>query len=114
MPQDRFGLELTTHSTEAAEHYVEGLDKLAAFNLGPDLAFDAAIAADPQFALPHVALANYRLYLGDAAAAKAGAEQALELAGAATPREQRQVQIVHHMIYQEPTKARPLRNAVSS
>jgi tetratricopeptide (TPR) repeat protein len=111
MPEDRFGLELTTHSTEAAQHYVEGLDKLAAFNLGPDIEFDAAIAADPQFALPHVALANYRLYLGDAVAAKAGAVRALELAAAATPREQRQAQIVHHMIHQEPTKARPLMRA---
>ena len=30
--EDRFGLDLTTTSQGAAEHYVEGLDRLASFN----------------------------------------------------------------------------------
>jgi len=56
--QDRYGLPLSTGSAEAAEAYREGVDLMLSAWPGAAEAFDRAIAADPDFALAHVARAR--------------------------------------------------------
>jgi Tfp pilus assembly protein PilF len=56
--QDRYGLPLSTASSEAAEAYRDGIDLMLSAWPGAAEAFDRAIAADPDFALAHVARAR--------------------------------------------------------
>ncbi|MFX7705243.1 hypothetical protein ABTJ74_19605, partial [Acinetobacter baumannii] len=53
--EDRYGLLLSTSSSEAAVAYREGVDLLLAAWTGAAEAFDRAIAIDPDFALAHIA-----------------------------------------------------------
>jgi Tfp pilus assembly protein PilF len=56
--QDRYGLPLSTVSSEAAEAYRDGVDLMLSAWPGAAEAFDRAIAADPDFALAHVTRAR--------------------------------------------------------
>jgi hypothetical protein len=58
MLQDRYGLALSTSSEAAAAAYRDGIDLMLAAWLGAEEALDAAIAADPGFALAHAARAR--------------------------------------------------------
>jgi len=58
MEEDRYGLPLSTTSTEAAAAYREGIDLLLAFWPGATDAFERAIVLDPDFALAHAARAR--------------------------------------------------------
>jgi hypothetical protein len=80
MFRDRYGLDLTTSSQDAADAYVRGIDAALAFNSGAEDALRQAIAADPGFALAHVALARQLQLAADPAAARHR-----ELAEAAAP-----------------------------
>ncbi|MEQ8815105.1 MAG: tetratricopeptide repeat protein [Thalassobaculum sp.] len=64
MPQDRYGNSLSTSSDAARDAYVAGVDRLLAAQPGVEQAFEAAIAADPDFALAHMALARTRQAMG--------------------------------------------------
>jgi hypothetical protein len=55
--QDRYGLALST-SSEAAAAYRDGIDLMLSAWPGAAEAFDAAIAADSDFALAHAARAR--------------------------------------------------------
>jgi tetratricopeptide (TPR) repeat protein len=68
---DRYGLELTTSSDAAARAYAQGLDLQLAAWPGAAEAFDRAIAADPDFALAHIARGRVHFTYAEAAAAKA-------------------------------------------
>jgi Tfp pilus assembly protein PilF len=70
--QDRYGLTLSTTSEEAASAYREGVDLLLAAWPGAAEAFDRAIAADPDFALAHIARARIHTFYqqGDVARKK--------------------------------------------
>ena len=71
--QDRYGLTLSTASAEAASAYREGVDLLLAAWPGAAEAFERAIAADPDFALAHIARARIHTFYqqGDVARKKA-------------------------------------------
>lgn len=71
--QDRYGLTLSTPSSGAAEAYREGIDLLLSAWTGAAEAFDRAIAADPEFALAHIARARIHTFYqqGDVARKKA-------------------------------------------
>jgi hypothetical protein len=71
--QDRYGLNLSTASSVAAEAYRDGIDLLLSAWTGAAEAFDRSIAADPEFALSHIARARiHTLYQqGDIARKKA-------------------------------------------
>jgi Tfp pilus assembly protein PilF len=71
--QDRYGLAISTASSEAAAAYREGVDLLLAGWPGAAEAFERAIAADPDFALAHVARARIHTFYqqGDIARKKA-------------------------------------------
>lgn len=58
MLTDRYGLALSTTSAAARDAYVEGVDLLLTVYPGAAAAFDRAIAADPGFALAHIARAR--------------------------------------------------------
>lgn len=71
--QDRYGLTLSTTSDEAAAAYREGVDLLLAGWTGAAEAFESAVAADPDFALAHIARARIHTFYqqGDVARKKA-------------------------------------------
>ena len=56
--EDRYGLKLSTTSDAAASAYCEGVDLMLSAWTGATDAFDRAIAADPDFALPLIARAR--------------------------------------------------------
>src|SRR5260221_544596 len=81
---DRFGLPLTTQSAQAAESYGRGVDLLLSANTGGEALLDAALTADPEFALAHIARAplcqmRARIETGDVAAGAREVERALAL-----------------------------------
>ena len=55
---DRFGLPLTTQSPQAAANYNRAVDLMLSANTGAEPLLDAALAADPDFALAHIARAR--------------------------------------------------------
>ncbi|MBI3197614.1 MAG: tetratricopeptide repeat protein [Rhodospirillales bacterium] len=91
MLQDRYGNDLSTTSTAARDAYLAGVESLMAATPGMDTAFQAAVTADDGFALGHISLARAKQLLGRGHEAKAPLARALELAAAATPREQSQI-----------------------
>jgi len=71
--QDRYGLSLSTVSSEAAEAYRGGIDLMLSSWPGAAEAFERAIAADPDFALAQIARARLHSFYqqGDAARQRA-------------------------------------------
>ena len=71
--EDRYGLPLSTSSDEAASTYREGVDLMLAGWTGTAETLERAIAADPDFALPHIARARVHAFYqqGDLARSKA-------------------------------------------
>jgi hypothetical protein len=94
MSSDRFGYPLTTASEEAAEHYRRAVESMLSANFGAAEALDAALRADPDFALAHVAKARLlQLYLRiPEAQAEVAAARALR--DRLTPREARHIEII--------------------
>jgi len=91
MLNDRYGLEVSTSSVEARDSYVEAIDRMLAADGYIEDVLAAAIAADPDFSLPHIALARQHQLNGRAAEARAAAEVAVGLADGATGREEEQL-----------------------
>ena len=91
MRTDPYGLPLTTASDAAREAHALGLDRILTQYDGIVEAFDAAIAADPGFALAHVGRAQGLLLRGETAEAAEALTTAERLTGGVTPREASQV-----------------------
>src|ERR1700729_2664641 len=91
--EDRYGLSLSTASSAAAQNYCDGIDLMLSAWTGATEAFERAIAADPDFALPLIARARmHTLYQeGDLARKKAGAARDL-VARRGTERERSHVE----------------------
>src|SRR4051812_24535844 len=77
--QDRYGLTLSTTSPEAAAAYRDGIDLLLSAWTGGAEAFDRAIAADPEFALAHIARARIHTFYQQGGVARKKAALAREL-----------------------------------
>ncbi|KJC47842.1 tetratricopeptide repeat protein [Bradyrhizobium sp. LTSP857] len=77
--EDRCGLPLSTNSPEAASAYREGVDLILAGWTGAAEALERATAADPDFALAHIARARLHSFYqqGDLARAKAAVAREL-------------------------------------
>jgi len=72
--EDRYGLPLSTNSSDAAIAYREGIDLMLSAWPGAAEAFERAIAADPEFALARVARARmHTIYQQGEAARKQAA-----------------------------------------
>lgn len=87
MLTDRYGLSLSTNSSAARDAYDEGVAAKLTMYPGALQAFDRALAADPGFALAHVAKAHLLLERGDGAAARAAIATAKSLAAGLSERE---------------------------
>lgn len=98
MLSDRYGYELTTTSQAARDAYVDGMDRYLAADVGVNDAFDRAIAADENFALPYVGKARNLQTFGDTAGAKAEIAKAQAINGL-TSREQGQVRVLSLLIH---------------
>lgn len=88
---DAYGLPLTTASQTARDAHALGLDRLLTQYPGIVEGFDAAIAADPGFAVAHIGRAQGLMLRGETAAAAAAITTAESLTGGITPREASQV-----------------------
>jgi hypothetical protein len=94
MAIDRYGLPVSTSSEAARDAYVAGADCILSATAGWREHLDRAIAADPSFALAHVALARGLFLDADVKPAREAAVRARELAKAATAREQSHVNAI--------------------
>lgn len=91
MLEDRYGFQLTTKSASARDAYVAGAHAVLGAVAGPVRHLEAALEADPGFALAHVALARAHFQIAQVPEARASAAKARELAASASPREQSHV-----------------------
>ncbi|EJN13565.1 hypothetical protein PMI42_03138 [Bradyrhizobium sp. YR681] len=91
--EDRYGLSLSTASDAAASAYREGVDLMLAGWTGTAEMLERAIAADPDFALPHIARARVHAFYqqGDLARSKAALAREV-VAGRGTERERSHVE----------------------
>src|SRR6266436_6585252 len=87
MLTDRYELPLSTASSAARDAYVEGCAAKLTMYPGAIEGFERAIAADPGFALAHVARAHVLLERGDTVAARASMAAANSLAAGLSARE---------------------------
>ncbi|QOZ79730.1 tetratricopeptide repeat protein [Bradyrhizobium sp. CCBAU 53351] len=78
--EDRYGLPLSTASDAAASAYREGVDLMLAGWTGMAEALERATAADPDFALPHIARARVHAFYQQGDLARQKAALARELA----------------------------------
>ncbi|MCK1714025.1 MULTISPECIES: tetratricopeptide repeat protein [unclassified Bradyrhizobium] len=93
--EDRYGLQLSTASHEAASAYREGVDLMLAGWTGTAETLERAIAADPDFALPHITRARVHAFYqqGDLARQKAAIAREL-VAKRGTEREHSHVEML--------------------
>jgi tetratricopeptide (TPR) repeat protein len=92
--EDRFGLALSTKNSVAVADYVAAVDLVLSANVGAEALFDRALAADPEFALAHIARARLCQVQARIPEAKAAAVQARALASTVSAREARHIEIV--------------------
>jgi tetratricopeptide (TPR) repeat protein len=92
--EDRFGLPLTTASSQAAVHYISAVDLMLSANAGPEALLDAALAADPDFALAHIARARLCQVQARIPEAKQAAARARGLADRVTLRERGHIETI--------------------
>jgi tetratricopeptide (TPR) repeat protein len=87
MLKDRYGLSLSTASTDARDAYAEGCDLALTFYPGAAEAYDRAIAVDPGFALAHAGRAQVLMRQGDVTAARGALAVAKDVATGLSERE---------------------------
>src|SRR5258707_5209956 len=91
---DRVGLPLTTQSPQAAESYNRAVDLLLSANAGVEALLDAALAADPEFALAHIARARLCQVQARMPEAKQAAAEARGLRDRVSAREQGTIEVI--------------------
>jgi tetratricopeptide (TPR) repeat protein len=94
MPEKFAGLAVSTSVEHARETYEEGVASLLAAKPSPELAFQRAIAADPDFALAHAGEARALFMAARIPEAKAAALMARKLAQDLPQREKSNVEVV--------------------
>lgn len=98
MKKDRYGLEVTTSSAEAHDHYLVAMDRMLAAEAHVGDALVAAIETDPGFALPRAAMARHCASTGQPLLAREHADAATRLAVGATERERQHVETVRLLV----------------
>ncbi len=91
---DRFGLPISTSSSAAADHYLEGLDLLLSQNFGPEERFQQSIEADEGFAMAHAGMAWVAMMRGTASEAKEGIANAQSLSVGISSREKADIEAI--------------------
>jgi tetratricopeptide (TPR) repeat protein len=92
--KDRFDLPVTCASAAAVEDYVTAVDLLLSAWPGSEARLDRALAADPDFALAHIARARLLQLQARMPEAKAAAAHAQSLTDRVTDRECRHIQAI--------------------
>lgn len=105
MLKDRYGLEVSTSSEQAHGHYLVAMDRMLAAEAGVGEALLASMEADPQFALPHAAMARHCQSTGRQTAAREHAATAARLAITGTERERQHVEIIRLIVTGRPAEA---------
>jgi hypothetical protein len=103
--EDRFGLPVSTKSARALALYVEAVDRMLSANAGAEALLAQAVAADPGFALAHIALARNAQLYGRVDEARSGAARASACADGVSERERRHVAALTFSIRGEWTRA---------
>jgi Tfp pilus assembly protein PilF len=91
---DRFDLPVTSASAAAVADYVAAVDLLLSANIGADILLERAIAADPDFALAHIARARLSQLQARMGEAREAAARARGLADHVSAREQRHIEVI--------------------
>ena len=91
---DRFGLALTTDSPHAVESYIRAVDLMLSANAGAETLLDAALDADPDFALAHIARGRLCHVQARIPEGKEAATRARDLAERVTPRERGHIETI--------------------
>ena len=91
---DRFGLPITTQSPQAADSYNRAVDLLLSANIGAEALLDAALAADPEFALAYLVRARLCQMQARIPEAKEAAGKARRLRDHASTREQGTIDVI--------------------
>ena len=112
--EDRYGLSLSAHGREAAEHYMEGIDRALALTAGAQASLEAAIAADADFAMAHIALAREFQYRGNITAAQASKSAALRCIDGVTRRERQHIEALARSCQLWSRRSRRLHAATTS
>ncbi len=94
MPEDRYGLALTSVSARAVDAYRTGVDHILLATPGAEPAFEAALQADPGFALAAAGLARAMQIRGRIPEARAAGARAHGLAGGVSRRERQHVEAI--------------------
>jgi tetratricopeptide (TPR) repeat protein len=105
MLTDRYELPLSTTSTAARDAYLKGSEAKLTMYPGSIEAFDRAVAADPAFALAHVARAHALLERGDAPAARASMAAGNSLAAGLSAREASHIAFFDRLVAGDPEAA---------
>src|SRR5260370_28925382 len=90
----RSGLSLSTVAAEAAASYVAGVDLLLSANVGAEVELERAVAADPNFALAHIARARMLQLRARMPEAKAVVAEARALRAGVTARERQHIDAI--------------------
>jgi tetratricopeptide (TPR) repeat protein len=91
---DRFDLPITSASAVAVADYVAAVDLLLSANIGADTSLERAIAADPDFALAHIARARLLQLQARMGEAREAVARARGLAGHVSARERRHIEAI--------------------
>lgn len=89
--KDHYGNPISTGSSTARDHYDAGVKLLLGSGFGAIPEMEAALAADPGFALGHVGLARAHMAAADMPAARAALARAETLVASGTDREKQHV-----------------------
>ena len=92
--KDRLGLPVTCAVPAAVEDYVAAVDLLLSAWPGAEVMLDRALAADPDFALAHIARARLLQLQARIPEAKMAAARARSHAARLTPRERRHIEAI--------------------
>ena len=92
--KDRFDLPVTCAAAAAVEDYMAAIDLLLSAWPGAEVLLDRALAADPEFALAHIARARLLQLQARMPEAKAAAGRARWLADRITARERRHINAI--------------------
>ena len=98
MLTDRYDNPISTTSQEAREAYIDGIDRFLSANEGVETAFDRAVAADPGFALAHMARARQAQMIGDRDVLKASLAQAQANTDGLSDREASHIQCMGYLL----------------
>ncbi len=105
MLTDRYGLPISTPSEAAREAYVAGADGVLMAGPTDKADLRRSIAADPDFALAHIALARASFIIADVATAREGVAKARALAPKLTAREQSHINALALAMEGKPVEA---------